>query len=154
MFRFNTNRWYTIELRYKLSSAPRAKDGVVEVWIDGTKIYSASDLSTCGVGIPQDYSGLGAIFIGTYHNAADLTVWDGQQIIDNLIVSKAYIGPPGSSGLPTPTPTMINTPGPSTATPMTTPSPATPSPRLQRQPGRQRLYPLRRQPAASPSSCP
>jgi len=97
VFRFNTNRWYTIEVRYKLSSTAGASDGIVEVWIDGTKTYSASDLQTCGHsqdGRYGDCSGLGAIDIVAYHNGADPTTWNGQQVIDNVIISKGYIGPP------------------------------------------------------------
>jgi hypothetical protein len=99
IFRFDTNRWYTVELRYKLSSVARPKDGTIEVWIDGTKIYSASDMATCGYG-SGDCSGLGAIDIVAYHNSLDQTAWNGQQVIDNLVISQSYIGPPpGSDGV-------------------------------------------------------
>jgi hypothetical protein len=94
LFRFDRNKWYTLEMRYKLSNPSGAKNGVVEVWVDGTKIYSASDLETCAQAEVGDCSGLGAIDIVAYHNGADKTVWNGQQVIDNLIVSRSYIGPP------------------------------------------------------------
>jgi len=97
IFRLDTDRWYTIELRYMLGSAPGATDGIVELWVDGVKIYSASDLATCGAGV-GDCAGVGAIYIGAYHNNADSTAWNGQQVIDNLIVSRSYIGPPGTGG--------------------------------------------------------
>ena len=93
IFRFDTNRWYTLELRYKLSSSPGVKDGVIEVWIDGNKIYSANDLATCASGL-GNCNEIGSIFLGDYHNGSDPTVWNGQQVIDNLIVSRSYIGPP------------------------------------------------------------
>lgn len=96
LFRFNTNKWYTIEVRMKLSSAPTVRDGIVEIWIDGTKIYSQSNLDVCGTGL-GDCTGLGLINIDAYHNGADTTVWNGQQVIDNLIISRSYIGPPGST---------------------------------------------------------
>ena len=105
IFRLNTGRWYSLEYRYKLSSVAGKNDGTVEVWVDGNKIYSASDLITCGGGL-GDCSGIGAINIDAYHNGADPTIWNGQQVIDNLIVSKAYIGPP-SGGAPPPTPNAI-----------------------------------------------
>jgi hypothetical protein len=104
IFRLNTGRWYTLEYRYKLSSAPGVNDGIVEVWVDGNKVYSASDLPTCGSGL-GDCSGIGAINIVAYHNSLDPTVWNGQQIIDNLVISRAYIGPPDSST------TASNSPG-------------------------------------------
>lgn len=101
IFRFNTNRWYTVELRYKLGTSAGAKNGTVEVWIDGTKIYSANDLATCGSGL-GDCSGIGAIWLGAYHNGSDVTSWDGQQVIDNLIISRSYIGPPAGGSPPPP----------------------------------------------------
>mgnify|MGYP000979727904 CR=1 FL=1 len=100
--RFDTNRWYTIEMRYKLSSVANAKDGAIEVWVDGVKIYSELALATCGSGQYGDCSGIGAIYLGAYHNALDTTAWNGQQVIDNLVVSRAYIGPPGYVGPSTP----------------------------------------------------
>jgi hypothetical protein len=96
IFRFDTNRWYTIEIRYKFNS-PGAQNGVIETWIDGVKVYSAADLETCAPAQYGDCTGLGALYLGAYHNALDKTVWNGQQVIDNLIVSRAYIGPPGGS---------------------------------------------------------
>lgn len=96
IFRFNTGRWYTLEFRYKLSTSGQ-KNGIIEAWIDGTKIYSANDLETCTATSYGDCSGLGAIILVAYHNDADVTRWNGQQVIDNLIISRSYIGPPAGS---------------------------------------------------------
>ena len=106
-FRFNTGRWYTLEFRYKLSSSSGVHDGTIEAWIDGTKVYSASDLPTCGGGL-GDCSGIGAIYIGAYHNGADATRWSGSQVIDNLVIATSYIGPPavGSGGADTQAPSV------------------------------------------------
>ncbi len=101
IFRLDTNRWYTLEMRYRLSSSRGANDGAIEVWVDGTKVYSAFDLATCGNGV-GDCSGLGAIYLGAYHNGSDRTAWNGQQVIDNLVISRSYIGPPGGGGGSTP----------------------------------------------------
>ena len=95
IFRFNTSRWYTLEARYKLS-APGVGNGTVEIWVDGMKIYSASDLATCGNGL-GDCSGIASIMLTAYHNSLDKTNWNGQQVVDNLVVSRAYIGPPSGS---------------------------------------------------------
>ncbi len=98
VFRFNTNRWYSLEFRYKLSSSGQ-KNGTIEAWIDGTKIYSASDLETCAISQPYgDCTGLGAFILVAYHNSQDVTKWNGQQVIDNLIISRSYIGPPAVGG--------------------------------------------------------
>ena len=97
VFRLNTGRWYTFELHYKLSSTNQP-NGKIELWVDGSLIYSQNNVTTCGSAESGDCSGLGGIFVGAYHNGIDKTVWNGQQIIDNLIVSRAYIGPPGGGG--------------------------------------------------------
>ncbi len=96
LFRFDAGRWYTLELRYKLSSERNVRDGVVEVWVDGSKVYAADDLATCGNG-EGDCSGIGAINLVAYHNGADTTRWRGQQVLDNLVVATRYIGPPAST---------------------------------------------------------
>jgi hypothetical protein len=97
IFRFNTNRWYTLEFRYKLGTSGQ-KNGVIEAWIDGKKIYTASDLETCTSSSPYgDCSGLGALILVAYHNSMDVTKWNGQQVIDNLIISRSYIGSPAGS---------------------------------------------------------
>ena len=92
VYRLNTGTWYTFELHYKLSGTNQA-NGMAELWIDGTKVYSQANMVTCGSAESGDCSGIGGIFIGAYHNAIDKTAWNGQQVIDNLIVSRAYIGP-------------------------------------------------------------
>jgi len=123
IFRLDTDRWYTIELRYRLSSAPGVRDGGVEVWIDGTKIYSAFDLATCGGGL-GDCSGLGALYLGAYHNGADTTRWDGQQVIDNLVIARSYIGPPGGGGAAAPTTARLQVTADGTGSGTVTSSPA------------------------------
>ena len=90
-------------MHYKLSSTENAKNGAIEAWVDRTKVYSASDLATCGSGFPANYpgndcTGLGQIYIGAYHNGIDQTVWNGQQVIDNLVIATSYIGPPSGGG--------------------------------------------------------
>lgn len=103
IFRFDTGRWYWLVMRYKLASGPGVADGVVEVWVNDTKIYSESTLKTCGTayngGEPQTHNsgtctGLGLLNILAYHNGNDPTAWNGQQVIDDLVVSKAYISAP------------------------------------------------------------
>ena len=93
IFRFNTGRWYTLEFHYKLSTSG-LQNGTVEGWVDGMKIYSANDLETCTNTAYGDCSGLGALILMAYHNSSDPTSWNGQQVFDNLIISRAYIGPP------------------------------------------------------------
>ena len=121
-------RWYTLEYHYRLSTTQSSNDGLVELWIDGVKAYS-STLNTCANGCPD----MGFTYIMAWMNAADKRT--GWAQIDNVIMSRAYIGPPGGgSPIPTPTPSPTPTPTPSpsaTPTPTSTPTPTptpTPSP--------------------------
>jgi len=103
IFRFDVNRWYTVEVHYVLATGGGQTNGTVELWIDGTKVYSANDLDTCDTTPSNgDCSGLGFLWVGAYHNSSDTTAWNGQQIIDNLIVSRSYIGPPRTGNNATP----------------------------------------------------
>ena len=95
-FRFNRGQWYTVEFHYVYSSSPGKYDGSVEAWIDGVKVYAATnDLQTCGNGgSKSECSGLAAIAVSNYKNDSDTTPLAGKVLIDNLIVSRSYIGPP------------------------------------------------------------
>lgn len=116
IWRHNIGQWYTFEFRTKMASAVGVGDGEVDVWVDGVKIYSATNLKNCHTsGISnvtlrnQDLcatEGLGALYLSAYSNNAqgDNTVFDGQMVIDNLVVTAGdvYIGPPDSGGDTTP----------------------------------------------------
>jgi hypothetical protein len=106
IFRMNTGKWYTIEQRYTIGSSGQP-NGTVEMWVDGIRVYSASNLTTCTANGFDDCSGLGSFGLTVYHS--DFTDpsnpgapvpggWKGQAIIDNLIISRAYIGPPTPTG--------------------------------------------------------
>ncbi len=101
-FRFDTGKWYTLEFRYRISSTDNVADGAIEAWIDGTKIYSELNLETCGSGSVGKCDPLGELYLGAYHNGNDgppsNNPWNGQMVIDNLVISTAYIGPPGGQG--------------------------------------------------------
>lgn len=111
VFRFDTNTWYWLEFRYKVSSADNVADGAVEAWINGTKIYSETNIQTCGSGSVGSCAGLGEFYWGAYHNGNDgpaggNSAWNGQMVVDDLVISTAYIGPP-TEGSSTP-PILIN----------------------------------------------
>lgn len=105
LFRMKTGRWYTLEFRYKLS-LPGQPNGTVELWIDGVKVYSDSDLETCGNYGASEGScyALHEIFLeGSWYNpnqpAIDLLAAQRRgsyRLIDNFIISKSYIGVPGA----------------------------------------------------------
>jgi hypothetical protein len=97
IWRFNTGQWYTLEFHYVIRGSG-THNGTVEAWIDGTKIYSANDLMTCQANSYDDCSGLGSFFVLSYHSEPGTQPWNGQQIMDNLIISRKYIGPPPGGG--------------------------------------------------------
>jgi hypothetical protein len=95
--RFVKDRWYTMEYHYKLSSSPTSNDGILELWVDGKKAYSTTR-NTCAAGCPN----MGFIYILGFMNPRDPQT--GYAEIDNVIISRRYIGPPGGSAPPDTTP--------------------------------------------------
>lgn len=103
VFRMCTGRWYTVEFRYKLSD-PGQQNGTIEAWINGVKVYSDSDLETCGDYGPDegDCYALheirlhGSWYNYLYSDCADAEQSGSYRLIDNLVISKSYIGVPAS----------------------------------------------------------
>ena len=94
VFRFRRGKWYTFEYRYKLSS-PGVQNGTIEAWINGVKIYSNSDLATCGVGDGSCAAVAELVQYFWYNAFQESSGVQGYGLVDNLIISKNYIGPPG-----------------------------------------------------------
>lgn len=103
VFRFDRNRWYTVEFSYALSTQDKA-DGAIELWVDGVKVYDLGGLLTCGSAQSGDCSGIGAINLLAYHNMLDGTAWNGQQVVDDLVIATSYIGPSTTGSTSTPPP--------------------------------------------------
>jgi hypothetical protein len=91
-------RWYTLEYHVKLASD---NTGVLEFWVDGVKTYSSQRV-TCHNGC----SDMGYIMIMGWMNSADRM--SGYYEIDNVVMSRSYIGPPrGADTSSTPTTSTI-----------------------------------------------
>lgn len=111
LFRMKTGRWYTVEFRYKLSN-PGVKNGTIEAWVDGIKVYGDNDLETCGNYGANEGSCYalheiffeGSWFNPLYGDVAAAQSRGGYRLIDNFIISQSYIGPPSSSTDTTPPP--------------------------------------------------
>jgi hypothetical protein len=87
------SRWYTFEYHVKLSTSAIANDGLLELWVDGLRAYSRSG-NNCRGGCPD----MGYIMILGWMNSADPQA--GYAEYDNVVMSRAYIGPPSAaSGL-------------------------------------------------------
>jgi hypothetical protein len=98
LFRFQKGKWYTIEFRYKLSS-PGIENGTIEAWVNGVKVYSDNDLATCGSGPSSRCAAINEISQYCWYNSfQEGGGLQGYCAVDNLIISKAYIGPPSSGG--------------------------------------------------------
>jgi hypothetical protein len=102
LFRFQRGKWYTVEFRYKLGSEG-VENGTIEAWVNGVKVYSNSDLETCGDG---DGSCAAVDEFAQYfwYNAfQEEGGLQGYGLVDNIVISKKYIGLPGNSaGNPVP----------------------------------------------------
>jgi hypothetical protein len=90
--RIQKGRWYTLEYHVKLSSTT---SGILEMWVDGVKAYSTNRV-TCHNGCAD----MGYIMIMGWMNGADPQ--SGYYEIDNVIMSRSYIGPPNNQSSPPP----------------------------------------------------
>jgi hypothetical protein len=97
IYRISKGQWITLEFRY-VPGTHENYDGEAAVWVNGIKIYEDFDLRTCHKG-PDTTNGECAVTdfrFGAYVGTNE--VLDGYWLIDNLIISTAYIGPPQSGG--------------------------------------------------------
>jgi hypothetical protein len=92
--RIQKERWYTLEYHVKLAPDDT---GILELWVDGIKAYSTRRI-TCANGCPN----MGYIMIMGWMNSADPQ--SGYYEIDNVVMSRRYIGPPGGGSLADKTP--------------------------------------------------
>ncbi len=100
-FRFRRGKWYNFEFRYKLSS-PGVQNGTIESWIDGVKVYSDNDLATCGNGSGSCAAIAEFAQYFWYNFFQEGGGLQGYGLVDNLIISKNYIGPPTGGAPPPP----------------------------------------------------
>jgi hypothetical protein len=98
---FTTNRWYCIEIHVKMNTNDQTADGVLEAWVDGTKVFSLSNYKYYVTG--QAAFGVGYLEFQHIYYVRSAT--DQPTYMDNIVVSNKYIGPltapqtGGSSGI-------------------------------------------------------
>lgn len=90
--RFQKGRWYTLEYHVKLAPS---NAGVLDLWVNGVKAYSTNRM-TCANGCPD----MGTVYIMGWMNSADKQT--GYYEIDNIVMSRNYIGLPGGASSSTP----------------------------------------------------
>ena len=95
LFRFRKGEWYTIEFRYKLGTEGQ-ENGTMEAWVDGTKVYSDTDLETCGDGTGSCAAVDEFAQYFWYNFFQEGGGLQGYGLADNIVISKAYIGPPST----------------------------------------------------------
>ncbi len=100
-----TERWYCIEQRVKLNSIsdvdPRTRegtpnpDGVFEVWVDGVKVYSKTNIRWRKTpdSVIQD-----APWLNAYHGGRRKPKTTHHYRVANVVVAKRYIGPMKAGG--------------------------------------------------------
>lgn len=100
-----TERWYCIEQRVKLNTIsnvdPQTRDGtpnpdgIFEVWVDGVKVYSKTDIRWRKTpdSVIQD-----APWLNAYHGGRKKPKAKHHYRVGNVVVAKRYIGPMKSAG--------------------------------------------------------
>jgi hypothetical protein len=86
--RLQKNRWYSIEQHIRLNR-PGAKDGVLQVWLDGQLAFQRTDLHF------RDTTALKieSVWLNVYHGGTAVADRDLTLYMDNLVVARSYIGP-------------------------------------------------------------
>ncbi|NOT57247.1 MAG: hypothetical protein HOP18_21805 [Deltaproteobacteria bacterium] len=99
--RIQRERWYTFEMHWVLSQDTAVAR--IELWVDGVKAYDSrgSGIRTCATGGPC--TGMGYIILLAYMNRVDPQ--RGYYEVDNIVMSRKYIGLPGNSVPPVQPPT-------------------------------------------------
>lgn len=93
--------WHLIEIRHKMNTSVGVADGIMELWVDGTKInpypgYTNTDYNYNDSGETRGWRVLGIggntnnQFDTSCSSVADCEQWYS---IDNVVISTTYIGP-------------------------------------------------------------
>lgn len=93
--RFVRNRWYTLESHFRLA---QNNTGILQLWVDGVLAYS-TNRATCPSWACPD---MGYIMILGWMNSSDPQ--SGYYEVDNIVMSRSYIGPPTGGEPPPPPP--------------------------------------------------
>ena len=82
------NRWYCIEQHAKLNTIGKS-DGILRTWIDGKPAFEKTDVRMRNT--PE--LKIQSIWINLYHGGKDPAASEDHVFIDNIVISKKYIGP-------------------------------------------------------------
>ncbi len=90
-------RWYSIEQQVKMNTrdglniqgSSGAYDGIVRGWVDGRLVFEKTDVRFTDM----DYINIDVADFGLYYGGPGNTPYDQHLAIDNIVISKSYIGP-------------------------------------------------------------
>ena len=108
------NRWHCIE-QYVRMNTPGDHDGIIRAWVDGRPAFDKEDIMFRTV----DSLKIEQVWMNVYHGGTAVSPYDQHLYVDNVVISRQYIGP--MNGVvpdqqdPDPTETE-DTPGETTAT--------------------------------------
>jgi len=81
-------RWYAIE-QYVRMNTPKAKDGIVRVWVNGKLAFERTDIRFRDVpSLKVEY-----VWMNVYHGGRTPAPQDLHLFIDNVVIARRYIGP-------------------------------------------------------------
>ncbi|MDQ1284581.1 MAG: hypothetical protein QG620_929 [Patescibacteria group bacterium] len=102
-FEFETDRWYCLEMHFRINSDPDVSDAIFEAWVDGAKVMGVYDFKYHNT--PEAVFTVNALeFQHVYYNRS---ATDQPTYMDNIVVADEYVGPvdagsdtlaPGSPG--------------------------------------------------------
>lgn len=81
-------QWYSIEQRLKLNT-PGEKNGILEVWINGIKIFAKTDINLRNISSLK----IEKIWFNFYFGGVAKPKNDFNIFIDNIVIASSYIGP-------------------------------------------------------------
>lgn len=82
------NHWYTIEQYIKMNTLGK-NDGIIRGWVDGRLAFERTNV----VYRQTDELKIEEVWMNVYHGGQSPTPKDITLYIDNVVVSKSYIGP-------------------------------------------------------------
>jgi hypothetical protein len=91
------NRWYCLE-QYARLNTPGKNDGILRGWVDGQLAFEKTDVRMRDV----DALKIETIWLNLYYGGTWTAQADHHVYIDDVVVSRQYIGPVKSGALPTP----------------------------------------------------
>lgn len=88
---FETERWYCIELHFKINSDANTVDAVSEAWVDGNKTFEVNNFKFYPNSSRNEKFSVTNLEL--QHIYYDRTLSDQPTYMDNIVIADSYIGP-------------------------------------------------------------